>query len=135
MNRKNAFYFLVSLFLTSGIALAQQPAPPAPGRAPMALAPHVPGDTPTAFSFLIDGGSFLGVHAEDVNKENMARYGMREARGVGITEVVKESPAEKAGLRKDDVILRSRRRQCDQRPQTHAARFRSRSGSECSADD
>ena len=54
----------------------------------------------------MDGGSFLGVHAEDVNKENMARYGLREARGVGVTEVVKDSPAEKAGLRKDDVILR-----------------------------
>ncbi len=52
------------------------------------------------------GGSFLGVHAEDINKENMARYSMREARGVGITQVVKDSPAEKAGLRKDDVIVR-----------------------------
>ena len=54
----------------------------------------------------IDGGSFLGVHAEDINKENMGRYGLREARGVGITSIVKDSPAEKAGLRKDDVILR-----------------------------
>jgi membrane-associated protease RseP (regulator of RpoE activity) len=36
----------------------------------------------------------------------MARYGMREVRGVGVTEVSKDSPAEKAGLRKDDVILR-----------------------------
>src|SRR6266576_195210 len=36
----------------------------------------------------------------------MGRYGMREARGVGITQVVKDSPAEKAGLKKDDVILR-----------------------------
>jgi membrane-associated protease RseP (regulator of RpoE activity) len=36
----------------------------------------------------------------------MARYGMRESRGVGVTQVVKDSPAEKAGLRKDDVILR-----------------------------
>ena len=54
----------------------------------------------------IGGGSFLGVHAENINKENMARYGMREVRGVGITQVVKDSPAEKAGLRKDDVIVR-----------------------------
>jgi membrane-associated protease RseP (regulator of RpoE activity) len=46
------------------------------------------------------------VYAEDVNKENMSRYGMREARGVAVTQVVKDSPAEKAGLRKDDVILR-----------------------------
>ena len=36
----------------------------------------------------------------------MARYGMRDVRGVGVTEVMKDSPAEKAGLRKDDVILR-----------------------------
>ena len=36
----------------------------------------------------------------------MGRYGVREPRGVGITNVVTGSPAEKAGLRKDDVILR-----------------------------
>jgi membrane-associated protease RseP (regulator of RpoE activity) len=61
---------------------------------------------PGAFSLFIEGGSFLGVYAEDLNRENMSRYGMREARGVGITQVVKDSPAEKAGLKKDDVILR-----------------------------
>jgi membrane-associated protease RseP (regulator of RpoE activity) len=31
---------------------------------------------------------------------------MRDVRGVGITEVVNDSPAQRAGLRKDDVILR-----------------------------
>lgn len=107
MNRKNAFYFVVSLLLTCSIALAQQPAPVPPPDAPaMPLAPDAPGAPPHTFSFLMDGGSFLGVHAEDVNKENMGHYGLREARGVGVTEVVKDSPAEKAGLRKDDVILR-----------------------------
>jgi serine protease Do len=59
-----------------------------------------------AFSLFVDGGSFLGVYAEDINRENMGRYGLREARGAGITSVIKDSPAEKAGLRKDDVILR-----------------------------
>lgn len=105
MNRKNAFYFLVSLILTCGIALAQQPASP-PDAPPTPHGPGAPGEPPTAFSLFIQGGSFLGVHSEDVNKENMGRYNLREARGVGITEVVKDSPAEKAGLRKDDVILR-----------------------------
>src|SRR5438477_3029223 len=57
-------------------------------------------------SFFLDGGAFLGVGTEDISKENMARYGMREVHGVGVTEVLKDSPAEKAGLRKDDVILR-----------------------------
>jgi serine protease Do len=58
------------------------------------------------FTMFFSGGSFLGVYAEDINRENMARYGMHEARGVGITQVMKDSPAEKAGLRKDDVIVR-----------------------------
>ena len=57
------------------------------------------------FTLFLQGGTFLGVHAEDVTKENMSRYGMRDVRGVGVTEIVKDSPAEKAGLRKDDVIL------------------------------
>jgi serine protease Do len=102
MNLKNAFYFTVSLLLTGGIALAQQAGPPALAPAP----PDAPGDAPSTFSFFIAGGSFLGVQVEDLNKENMGRYGMREVRGVGITQVVKDSPAEKAGLKKDDVILR-----------------------------
>jgi membrane-associated protease RseP (regulator of RpoE activity) len=104
MNFKNAFYLAISLLLTGGIALAQQAAPAPPADAPPM--PGAPDGPPTAFSMFIEGGSFLGVHAENINKENMARYGMREARGVGITQVVKDSPAEKAGLRKDDVIVR-----------------------------
>ena len=115
MNLKNAFYFVFSLLLAGGIALAQQATPPAPAapaapEAPeVAEAPEAPeaqDEGPQAFSLFIGGGSFLGVYAEDVNRENMARYGLREARGVGITQVVKDSPAEKAGLKKDDVIVR-----------------------------
>jgi serine protease Do len=102
MNLKNAFYFLFSLLLTAGIALAQQAAPP-----PVApVVPDTPDEPPAAFSLFVEGGSFLGVYAEDINKEDMSRYGLREVRGVGITQVVKDSPAEKAGLRKDDVIIR-----------------------------
>ena len=103
MNVKNAFCFLVSLLLTSVAVMAQQAAPAPPGTPGM---PAVPGEPLGAFSLFIEGGSFLGVFAEDLNKENMGRYGMREVRGVGITQVVKDSPAEKAGLKKDDVILR-----------------------------
>jgi len=103
MNFKNACGFLVSLLLTSSFVMAQQAVPPPPASP---SAPMVAGEPLGAFSLFIEGGSFLGVHAEDINKENMGRYGLRDARGVGVTEVVKDSPAEKAGLRKDDVILR-----------------------------
>jgi serine protease Do len=102
MNFKKAFQLVGFLALGTGIALAQQtaPAPLSPGT------PRTPGEPPMAFSLYLDEGSFLGVHTEDINKENMARYNMREVRGVGVTQVVKDSPAEKAGLRKDDVIVR-----------------------------
>ena len=100
MTTRSGFSLLISLFLTTSVALAQQ-TPLAP------VAPPAPGEPlGQAFSLFIDGGSFMGVYAEDINKENMGRYGLREARGVGITSIVKDSPAEKAGLRKDDVILR-----------------------------
>ncbi len=108
MNLRKAFLFIVSLVLTCGTVLAQQ-GTPAPPSTPPPSTPEVfswSGDAPGNFTFFLQGGSFLGVHTEDINKENMARYNMREARGVGITEVVKDSPAEKAGLRKDDVIVR-----------------------------
>jgi membrane-associated protease RseP (regulator of RpoE activity) len=101
MTCKRILFFLVSLLLTTGLALAQQPATP-----PAQTAPPMSGEPLGAFSLFVDGGSFLGVYAEDISSANMGGYGLREVRGVGITEVVKNSPAEKAGLRKGDVILR-----------------------------
>ena len=99
MKVKYPISLLSAIILSAGIALAQQPAPPP--------AP-VPPDEPLEqnFSFLIDGGGFLGVYAENISRDNMSRYHVMQVRGVGVTQVVKDSPAEKAGLRKDDVILR-----------------------------
>jgi membrane-associated protease RseP (regulator of RpoE activity) len=88
--------------IAGGIAYAQQTA------VPEALLEEQEPATAEAqdFSLFFDGGTFLGIYAEDISKENMSRYGMREVRGVGVTQVIKDSPAEKAGIRKDDVILR-----------------------------
>jgi serine protease Do len=100
MKVKYSIGLLAVLILAAGIAIGQQPAPPPPS-------PAAPGDSfGQNFSIFIDGGGFLGVYAEDINRENMGRYNMNQVRGVGVTQVVKDSPAEKAGLRKDDVILR-----------------------------
>jgi len=100
MKAKYLFGLPAAIILAAGIALAQQPAP--------APAPPTPPDEPFEqnFSFFIEGGGFLGVYAENISRENMARYHMSQVRGVGVTQVIKDSPAEKAGLRKDDVILR-----------------------------
>lgn len=98
MKAKYAIGLMAALILAAGIVLAQQPAPPPPS----------PPDEPFEqnFSLLIDGGGFLGIYAENISRENMGRYHMNQVRGVGVTDVIKDSPAEKAGLHKDDVILR-----------------------------
>jgi len=59
-----------------------------------------------SFNLFFQGGSYLGIRAEEITNENYGRYGLRDVRGVGIAQVEKDSPAEKAGLRKDDVIVR-----------------------------
>ena len=97
MKAKYVVGLLTAIILTVAPALAQDTTPPAP--------PEPPEDFNT-FSFLIEGGGFLGVYGEDITNENMARYRLNQVRGVGITRVIADSPAAKAGLRKDDVILR-----------------------------
>jgi serine protease Do len=94
-----------------------QAAPPsavlAPAAAPtralpaMVYAPAAPPQGPGEVTIFQFGDNFLGVSVEDVTRENMGRYQMSgEPRGVGVRSVVKGSPAEKAGLRENDVILR-----------------------------
>src|SRR5688500_4080966 len=95
MKAKYMLGLLPALILTSGLVLAQQPTPP----------PEPPDPPINTFSLFTDGG-YLGVYAENINRENMGRYHMSSPRGVGITRVIVGSPAEKAGLKKDDVILR-----------------------------
>ena len=86
------------LLITCTVATAQEtPAPPA--------MPYSP-DVQKEFTFHFGSGSFLGIHAEDITRDNMGKYNLRDARGVAIAKIVEGSPAEKAGLRKDDVVLR-----------------------------
>ena len=98
MKIKYAPALLAIIALTASSALAQRTAP----------APAPPQSDPESFAypFFVDGSGFLGVRAEDITRDNMARYGLNQLRGVGVTQVVKDSPAEKAGIRKDDVIVR-----------------------------
>ena len=52
---------------------------------------------------------WLGVRIRDLSEQEMndisKRHGLREGFGVMIVEVMKETPAETAGLRKDDLVV------------------------------
>ena len=95
---------IVLLFSLSAAVFAQEtPAPPA---AVAPASPAVAPEAPMAFSFFFDSESFLGIYPEEVNTGNMKQYGLSAPRGVAVGRVIEGSPAERAGLRKDDVILR-----------------------------
>jgi C-terminal processing protease CtpA/Prc len=57
--------------------------------------------------FVYGGGNHLGVSVESVTRENMSSFNLSgEPRGVAVRDVSADSPAAKAGLQKNDVILR-----------------------------
>ncbi len=102
MTAKILLLTFLSLLVCAVAALAQQPQIPAVPESPVA-----PGNEPTIINrFFAGGGNYLGIYTEEVTKENASRYGLREASGVGISGVAKNSPAERAGLKKGDVILK-----------------------------
>lgn len=90
--------FLLAIFLSAcGItAIAQQT--PTPPTKPTAPEPFM--------MYFGDGNSYLGIYSEEVTRENMSKFNLREVRGVAIEKVVEDSPAAKAGLQAGDVILR-----------------------------
>jgi len=49
---------------------------------------------------------YLGVYIQDLTPELARSFGLKEAKGVLISEVIPDSPAEKGGLRKGDVVLK-----------------------------
>lgn len=80
-------------WIGAGMLMAQ-PAPPPPP-------PPVVLTQLEVFS----GGGYLGVGVSDINAERMKALKLTEERGVEITRVERDSPAEKAGLKVGDVVL------------------------------
>ena len=93
----------LSLLLAGGLVLAssaavaqdQPPTPPTPPTPPEAR----------AWGGVVRGGSYLGVMLADVGDGDAAGLNRGETSGARITQVTPGSPADKAGLRANDVVV------------------------------
>jgi serine protease Do len=89
------FVTVAALILAPGLAAQDAPEPPDPPKPPRVIV-----DT------LVGGSrSYLGVGVREVDAEIARQKKLPEERGVEITSVAEDSPAEKAGLKKGDVVL------------------------------
>ncbi|HKG22925.1 MAG TPA: PDZ domain-containing protein [Blastocatellia bacterium] len=70
---------------------------------------------PEAFSFEMAGGerSYLGVFLEEVTPDRMKDLNLNEERGAVVMKVTDNSPAQKAGLKENDVIISFNGRRVD----------------------
>ena len=88
-------------------AVSPQAAATAPAAPQAATAPAAPRAPRAPVAVYAQGGdNYLGIFGEDVTRENMGRYNLREPRGVVVSRVADGSPAARAGLKSGDVILR-----------------------------
>lgn len=95
MTRKS-FAFILFVLIGAGAGNAQTPEPKTEKDGAF-----------KSFSWSFDGdGGYLGVQTEEISRENLGKYALREAKGVGIESVVDGSPAQTAGLQKGDVIVK-----------------------------
>jgi serine protease Do len=71
--------------------------------------------SPGASWFELAGGegAYLGVYLEEVTPERTKELGLKEERGAIVMKVVEDSPAQKSGLKENDVIVSFNGRRVD----------------------
>ncbi|MFL6214447.1 MAG: PDZ domain-containing protein [Blastocatellia bacterium] len=115
---RKRFYLFISLFVALGLSVLlssafanQKEKAKEKTRTPDAQT-KVENETPQVFT-LSGGGAYLGVYLEEVTPERAKELGLSEERGAIITKVVEGSPAEKAGLKENDVVVSFNDRRID----------------------
>jgi hypothetical protein len=63
--------------------------------------------SPITGSFSIGRGSYIGVAIQDLNDQLGEYFGVNDGEGVLVTEVFEDSPAEEAGIKAGDVIIKA----------------------------
>lgn len=82
-------------------------APRKDSRAPRALI------APRGREFSWERRKFIGVYLDELNKEMSAFFGVKEGTGLLVNRLTSKGPAEKAGLRVGDVILKAEGRRVE----------------------
>jgi serine protease Do len=70
-------------------------------------------ESPSLVGFELGAGGYLGVYLEEVTPERTKDLGLKEERGAVVMKVVTDSPAEKSGLKENDVIVSFNGRRVD----------------------
>lgn len=86
---------LAAMLLAPGLVAQDAPEPPDPPKRPKVLVKNLAAGS----------RSYLGVGVREVDSEIARQKKLPEERGVEITSVAEDSPAERAGLKKGDVVL------------------------------
>jgi serine protease Do len=93
--KRVSLLFVVFLLSCASVGLA------APGRSQEATTSQAP------VAVLAEGReSYLGIGLDEVTPETVTRLKLKAERGAVVIDVAADSPAAKAGLQKDDVIVR-----------------------------
>jgi C-terminal processing protease CtpA/Prc len=121
MSRRNYLIVSVIIILIAGIAVAQSADKQKDKQKEKAITetrrieePEVLPEEPLgALTYVLGQGGYLGVYLEEVSGERVKELGLKEERGALIMKVVTGSPAEKAGLKENDVIVSMNGRRVD----------------------
>lgn len=62
---------------------------------------------PSSFPWRWSNRRYIGLYLQELNHELSAYFGVKEGRGLLVTRVEKDSPADKAGIKVGDVIVRA----------------------------
>ncbi len=62
---------------------------------------------PRMFSWGLEHRKYIGIYLEEINRELSEYFGVKEGRGLLVAKITKDSPAEKAGLKVGDVIVKA----------------------------
>lgn len=70
------------------------------------LRPTVPVE-PELFRWGFENRRYIGVYIQDLNEELSEHFGVKKGTGLLVSEISEDSPAEKAGLKVGDVIVKA----------------------------